>query len=77
MQFSIQVLDEDGDAVVGKRVGVMFTSIFRGGLEAFTDDDGLAVFDYDVDPGEIDIYVNGEKQATHYVEDGDGFTVNI
>lgn len=77
MKFTIQILDMDGKAVVGKRVGVMFTSFLRGGLEAFTDRDGLAIFRHNVDPGEIDIYVNGRKQATHYVQDGSGFTVAI
>ena len=77
MRFTIQVLNENGKPVAGKRVTVIFTSFLRGSLDDYTNDDGLAVFDYEVNPGEIGIYVNGDKQATDYAEDGEVFTVNI
>ena len=78
MRFTVQVLDDDGDAVVGKRVHVSFTGLLRGWLEEFTDDDGQAVFDYEnVEPGEAAIFVNDEKFGPYDISDGDGLTVNI
>lgn len=78
MQFKVRVLDEDGDAVVGKEVTVLFTSMFRGSLEEYTDDEGQADFDYNkVKPGEAKIYVDGVAYGPYYIEDGDGYTVNL
>lgn len=78
MRFSVQVIDEDGNPVIGKKVHVSFTSFIRGWLEQYTDEYGHAVFDeYDVEPGEADIVVDEEKQGTYQIDDGDSFTVNI
>lgn len=79
MEFSVQVLS-DGETVSGKKVSVHFGGSWTGShTNEYTDDDGLAVFNFDEDwtSRHITIYVNGEEVATHYVDDGDGFTVNI
>jgi hypothetical protein len=78
VQFNVQVLDDDGDPVVGKKVTVIFTSFFRGWLEEFTDDDGQAEFDYDsVEPGKANIYVDDVKYGPYQLDDGDEYTVEI
>jgi hypothetical protein len=76
IQFNVYVVDEDGNPVVGKRVTVHW-SIWRGHLEEFTDDSGHAWFDSPGEAGTGTIYVNGENQGEHWIEDGDGFTVEI
>lgn len=78
MYFKVQVVDEDGDPVSGRKVTVIFTSIFRGYLEEFTDDDGQAEFGFDdLDRGEAEIFVGGEKYGPYSIEDGEGYTVSL
>jgi hypothetical protein len=75
MTFDVFVVDDDGDPVAGVRVRVQFTSILRGYIEAYADDDGHAEFDEDVNPGEAMIYVRGESFGPYNIDDGDGYTV--
>jgi hypothetical protein len=80
MTFTIQVL-RDGHPVTNQRVGVIPTFSFKRKLDGYTDDDGLATFNYEVDPGEIGIYVHDEKQATYtyvpHFDDGEVFSINL
>ncbi len=78
MCFDVYVVDEDDNPIEGKRVRVTFTSLLRGWLEEFTDDEGHAEFDYEnVEPGEAWITVSDESHGPYYIEDGSGFTIQI
>ena len=76
IQFSVYVVDNEGDPVTGKKVTVHW-SIWRGYLKEFTDNTGHAWFDSPGNAGNGTIYVNGENQGEYRIEDGDGFTVEI
>jgi hypothetical protein len=76
MKFDVYVIDEDGDPVRFKSVGVSFKNFFRGTDIQHTDEDGHATFDWEgVDPGTCTIYVEREECGEYYIEDGDGYTV--
>ena len=78
MYWTVQVLDSDGDPVKGAEVTTMFTSMWRGKLDEFTDEDGQASFGFDdCSQGEAKIYVRGQSFGPYYIEDGDGLTVNL
>jgi hypothetical protein len=76
IQFSVYVVDKEGEPVVGMQVTIHW-SVWRGQLEEYTDDTGHAWFDSPGDAGDGTIYINGENQGEHYIDDGDAFTVEI
>jgi hypothetical protein len=78
MYFKVQVVDDDGDGVAGCKVTVVFTSVLRGFLEEYSDDDGQAEFGFDaLEPGSAEIFTGGEKHGPYYIEDGGGFTITL
>lgn len=78
MRFVVYVVDDDESPVEGRKVHISFTSIWRGWLEEFTDEDGFAVFDDEnLDPGEATIAVADVTHGPYDIDDGDSFTIQI
>lgn len=77
--FDVQVLDDDGSPVVGKRVHVNFPGTFGASwLDEFTDEDGHASFETGSDDhDEVNIQVGGKWFGPYDLEDGAGYTVTL
>jgi hypothetical protein len=78
--LDVQVLDNEGDPVSGRKVTIFIDGILTGGsLESFTDDDGHAEFetagDYP-DYRELNIYVRGESFGPYQIGGG-SYTVQL
>jgi hypothetical protein len=76
MTFSVRVVDNDGDPKEGVRVMANF-GILHGHLIELTDQDGWAEFEPAGDYTSVEIFVDGENQGDHSVEDGDTFSFTI
>jgi hypothetical protein len=76
MEFSIRIIDEDGDGVSDIKVSVSFDSL-GGWLEEFTDSDGWATFEPSGHHVSCKVYVRDELLGEVGIEDGDTFSFNI
>ena len=79
-QLDVQVLDEDGDPVVGARVKIDIAGLWSGGtLEERTDEDGHASFetagDYE-SYRKLRIHVRGQSFGPYDIDEG-AFTVQL
>jgi hypothetical protein len=81
LSFSVRVVDSDGKPRKGVKVGYDF-GLVDGADSAYTDSDGWATLHFSPAGGGVsgvgEIYVEGESQGRHTVEDGDtlSFTVD-
>ena len=76
MNFSVRVVDSDGEPRSGVEVYADF-GILSGGLSEYTDNDGWAEFETGGDYVSVKIYVDGESQGDHGLEDGDTFSFTV
>jgi hypothetical protein len=82
MDFSVHVIDEDGNNKPGVSVSVEIWEMHPiPGSDAFltetTDDDGQAEFSFDTEQDDliIKIYVGSNEPEEHTITGGEGFTV--
>ena len=77
VSFAIRVVDKDGSPHEGRKVHVNPTSIWKGWLEDFTDDDGWAHFTYETNDNSIEFHlsVSGNDMGVFSADDGDTLSV--
>jgi hypothetical protein len=77
--FSIRVVDSDGDPRESVRVQVSDPRpIGDGSLEEYTDADGWAYFEWpNGSSAGFDVYVDGEEQGYHSLEDDDTLSFTV
>lgn len=77
ISYDVQVVDEDGNPVAGRRVHASFPEIVGATwLEEFTDEDGHANFETASDEHyKVNLQVGGEWYGPYDLEDGSSYTV--
>jgi len=74
INFSIRVVDEDGEGISGASVAVHYDWTHDHG---YTDEGGWVEFEKDVMMGDgvsVTVYVDGEEEGKVWAEDGDTFS---
>ncbi len=76
--ITVRVVDDDDGPIDGEKVSIFLTHTImpQTWLEARTDDEGRAYFDFD-DCISVDIYVRGECQLESITDDGGEVTVSV
>lgn len=77
INYSVRIVDEDGNGVSGKRVSVHYQMTHDSD---YTDGDGWVEFTKDnlINPIEsAEVYVDGDPQRSISIRDGDTFSFTI
>jgi|GEM_PF-3575267 len=73
MEFSIRVVDEDGDPVSDKKITIDY-GLFNGQESEFTNNDGWAEFSPSNRYVTCTVYIGGESYGELPIEDGETYS---
>jgi hypothetical protein len=74
--FSVRVVNVDGEPVSGIKVYANF-GIMHGGITERTDDDGWASFEASGDYCSVELFVDGDNEGDHSLEDGETYSFTL
>lgn len=74
--FSVRVVDSEGEPRSGISVYANF-GLMHGGLTERTDDNGWAEFEASGDYVTVELFVDGESEGDHGLEDGETFSFKV